>query len=128
MHDNNNDATRCLINLCWIDKYSMLREYCINVWGLEMGPLQGVRVCFKDSENILHEILDWRAKEGHAKKHSQFSPMQVKSVWRWLNRQCCLALPSLALQSRISCKIFLDSLKLTRSPCIGPVSGPKSFI
>ena len=33
-----------------------------------MGPLQGEWVCFKDSKNVLHEILDWRAREGQTKK------------------------------------------------------------
>ena len=32
-----------------------------------MGPSQGEQLCFKDSENILHEILDQRAREGHTK-------------------------------------------------------------
>ena len=32
-----------------------------------MGPVQDELICFKDSENILHEILDQRAREGHTK-------------------------------------------------------------
>ena len=92
-----------------------------------IGIIQGEWVCFKDSKNILHEILDWRAREGRAKKHSQFSPTQVELVRRWLNRQCSLAQPSLGLQSRISYKIFSKSLKHTRSPCEYPAFRLHSF-
>ena len=37
-----------------------------------MGPIQGEQVFFKDSENILHEILDLRAREGCA-RHADLS-------------------------------------------------------
>ena len=106
----------------------MLREDWIKLWGLEMQPMQCEHVCFKVSKNILQEILDWRAREGCTRQHSRFGQLRHNSNCVGLNWLCCLARPSLALQSRISCKIFLESLKHTRSPCIGPISRPQSFI
>ena len=50
------------------------------------------------------------------------------SACNGLNWLCCLARPSHALQSRISCKIYLESLKHTRSPCAGPIDHSCNFI
>ena len=44
------------------------------------------------------------------------------------NRLCSLARPSHALQCRISCKIYLESLKHPHSPCVGLVNHSYNFI
>ena len=83
-----------------------------------MGLIHSGWVYFKDSKNILHEILDWRAKEGRARQHSRFGQLRTDSTCVGPNWLCCLARPSLAPQSRISCKAFLESLNHTHSSCI----------
>ena len=91
-------------------------------------PTQGERVCFKNAKYILHEILDWRAWEGSARQHSWFGPTRVDSSWSGLNLLCYTAQPFLAFQSRISWKIYLESLKHTRCLCVSPIDHSCNFI
>ena len=76
-----------------------------------MRSMQGEWVCFKDSKNILHEILHWRAREGRAMQHSRFGQLWPDSTSVRPNWLCFLARPSHALHSRISCKIFFGILE-----------------
>ena len=69
-------------------------------------------VCFKDSKNVLHEILKIRPKNLPARQHSQCSPPGPN----WLR---CLAGRFYAQISRILKRIYLESLKQTHSYCVG---------
>ena len=87
---------------------SGLRKALIKVLRQQIKPLQDEQVCFKDSKNVLHEILGNWAYNLPAKQHSQFGPCQ-------LHQLCCLAGRFYAPFFRISCKTFLESLKQTCS-------------
>ena len=104
--------------------HSRLRQFLIKFQAPETKTTKGWSVCFKDSKNVLHEILavgHGRAVLASTAESAQF--WQIGQNW-----SCYPAWSFYALFARISCNTFLESLRHIDQPWVGFVSGAWNFI
>ena len=104
--------------------HSKLRPFSIKFQVPATKPTQAWSACFKDSKNVLHEILENKAWRGRANLHGQFCPILA-------NQPELVMLPRRAFLCPIYydfMQCILESLKQTNQPLVGFVSGTWNFI
>ena len=105
-----------------IDFQSALIRNLIKLKGTAKLTAQGERLCLKHSKYILFEILAHRKWKGSTSACRPSQPNRQLLFWQELVR------PFHVLFARISNKIYLESLRHTRSPCTVSFAVPFNFI
>ena len=102
--------------------HSALIMNLIKLKGTAKLTAQGEWVCLKDSKYILFEILENQTWKGRTSSCRPSQPNRQIGLARLAG--ACTALPS----PRNSNKIYLESLRYTRSPCTVTFVVPFNFI